>query len=334
MSNLQRTTIIAEVGVNHDGSVERALELVDAASDAGADIVKFQTFDPVELVQRDAPKAQYQESRDWEEESQFEMLTRLTLSDEELERVADHCKIRQIEFLSTAFGTRELQRLVELGIQRIKIPSGEITNKRFLQFAGSLSLPVILSTGMSSMEEVDDACAVLHQAEVSDLTVLHCTSAYPAPFEDLNLRCLGTYQSRLGVKVGYSDHSQGVEASIAAVAMGSSMIEKHITLDVNAAGPDHLASTEPDEFRRMVQMIRNIEIALGSDEKFVTPSERDVRAVARRSLVAQVDIEAGTIVEEWMLRSIRPGSGVSPMRIDDVVGVKAPRAWRAGELID
>ena len=184
------------------------------------------------------------------------------------------------------------------------------------------------------MEEVEDACSVLIQADVSDLTVLHCTSAYPAPLEDLNLRCLGTFNSRLGVKVGYSDHSRGIEVAVAAVALGSCVIEKHITLDVNAPGPDHSASTEPYDFRRMVDMIRNIEIALGSDEKSVTPSERDVRSVARRSLVAEVDIEAGTIVEEWMVRSIRPGSGISPMKIDDFVGARAPKAWRAGDLLD
>ena len=256
MSSKQHTTIIAEVGVNHDGLIDKAIALVDAAAFAGADVVKFQTFDPVELVQRDAPKARYQQSADRVEESQFEMLTRLTLSDDELERVAQHCEFRRIEFLSTAFGVVELQRLVELGIKRVKIPSGEITNKRFLQFVGALRLPVLLSTGMSSMEEVEDACSVLIQADVSDLTVLHCTSAYPAPLEDLNLRCLGTFNSRLGVKVGYSDHSRGIEVAVAAVALGSCVIEKHITLDVNAPGPDHSASTEPDDFRRMVDMIQ------------------------------------------------------------------------------
>lgn len=327
--------MIAEVGVNHNGSLATALALVDAAVTSGADIVKFQTFDPAEIASTGAPMAEYQRNSASGAASQRGMLEGLVLSHADLVAVRDHCVATGIEFLSTAFDTKSLDVLVDLGIRRIKVPSGEITHRRLLESVAARGLPVILSTGMSEMWEISDAVKVLRSQglPLEKIIVLHCTSAYPAPYCDLNLRALSTIAEQLGVRIGYSDHSLGPEAAVAAVALGARVIEKHITLDRLAAGPDHSASMEPADFSDMVRMIRSVEIALGDGGKRMMPSEENVRSVARRSLTAAIHIEEGALITEEMICATRPGVGMSPMAIDRLIGHPAIRSFKAGEAI-
>jgi N,N'-diacetyllegionaminate synthase len=328
--------VIAEAGVNHNGDLATALRLVDAAADAGADVVKFQTFNADRLVTRTARKAAYQEQTTGSDESQHDMLSRLELDEAMHRTIADRCEVRGIEFASTAFDCESVDLLAELGVRRFKIPSGEITNLPYLRHVARYGRPIILSTGMSSLAEIDDALAVLEQAGTARrlITALHCTTAYPAPPEDVNLRAMLTIRDRCGVAVGYSDHTTGIEVSMAAVALGAEVVEKHLTLDREMAGPDHLASLVPGEFNALVKGIRTIELSLGTAAKGLASSEIANRDVARRSLVARRAIQAGEVFSEHNLTAKRPGTGISPMRYDDVIGRTASRSFEADELIE
>jgi N,N'-diacetyllegionaminate synthase len=332
----EQVLIIAEAGVNHNGSLKIAKQLVDVAADSGVDVVKFQTFDSQELVTQWSPTASYQKSSQSPGTSQLEMLDALQLSRNEFISLAKYSNKKNIEFLSTAFDKKNMDFLMTLGIKRLKIPSGELTNLEFLQHIGSKGLPVILSTGMSDLEEVKTAVVTLLEAGLSKerLTILHCTSAYPAPIKDINLRAMNTLSLELKLPVGYSDHTLGTEISVAAVSMGASVIEKHFTLSRHMLGPDHAASMEPSELNQLVSQIRNIEIALGNGVKRCMPSELEVRAVARRSLVAARRIEKGEKFSKEMLVSKRPGTGMSPMDLPNIIGRVAERDFLRDELIE
>ena len=284
----QRTLIIAEAGVNHNGDIELAKQLIDVAADAGADLVKFQTFNANRLVTHTAKKADYQTKNTDGNESQHEMLRRLELTPEMHNKLIAHCALRNIGFLSTGFDIESVGLLVSLGQNLFKIPSGEITNLPFLRHIGRLGKPVILSTGMATLGDIEAAIEVLEEAGTarSNLTVLHCTTEYPTPMAEVNLRAMQSIHKAFGVAVGYSDHTSGIEVAIAAVALGATVIEKHFTLDRNLPGPDHKASLEPAELKAMVTAIRNIEIALGDGIKRLTPGEANNKPVARKSLVA------------------------------------------------
>lgn len=331
-----RTLIIAEAGVNHNGDPELARQLVDVAADAGADIVKFQTFKAERLVTAAAAKAQYQARSTDAQETQFEMLSRLELSHAMHLELMARCAQRSIQFLSTGFDIPSLDMLAELGMGCVKVPSGEITNLPYLRHIGRYRLPVILSTGMSELHEVAAAMEVLVQAGTarSDITVLHCSTEYPTPMTDVNLRAMLTMGRELGVPVGYSDHTAGIEVAIAAVALGATVIEKHFTLSRQLPGPDHKASLEPDELRAMVTAIRNIEQALGDGIKRPCPSEIKNMPVARKSIVAARAIQAGEVFSADNLAVKRPGNGMSPMLWDRVVGQRAQRAYAPDELIE
>ena len=331
-----KTLIIAEAGVNHNGDLNLARRLIDVAADAGADRVKFQTFSADRLVTVSADKAPYQARATGSEESQHAMLRRLELSRAMHVELIGHCKARGIEFFSTGFDPASVDLLAELGASSFKIPSGEITNLPYLRHVGRYGKPVILSTGMSSLGEIEAALAVLEQSGTprSRITVLHCTTEYPAPMAEVNLRAMLTIRDAFGVAVGYSDHTPGIEVAIAAVALGAAVIEKHFTLDRTLPGPDHKASLEPAELEAMVRGIRNIEQALGSPIKRATDSEARNKPVARKSLVAARAIRAGEVLTEDNLAVKRPGSGVSPMCWDQVLGRKACRDFAADELIE
>lgn len=333
------TLIIAEAGVNHNGEIALAKKLVDAAADAGADFVKFQTFSADRQVTRTARKADYQQraaEKDASDESQHAMLRRLELTLPMHEELIAHCAERGIGFLSTGFDIESVDLLLRLGLNRFKIPSGEITNLPYLRHIGAFGKPVILSTGMATLGEVEAAIDVLEAAGTAraNITVLHCTTEYPTPMDEVNLRAMQTMHAAFGVAVGYSDHTLGIEVAIAAVAMGACMIEKHLTLDRLLPGPDHKASLEAQELAAMVSSIRNVEIALGDGIKRLTPSEAGNKAVARKSLVAACAIRAGELFTAANLVAKRPGSGVSPMRWDEVIGRRAPRDFAPDELIE
>ncbi|MGD9787021.1 MAG: N-acetylneuraminate synthase [Sulfuricellaceae bacterium] len=336
MKEKQRTYIIAEAGVNHNGDIDLAYRLVDAAVEAGADAVKFQTFSSKEVASRFASKAEYQTKATGNAESQLEMLARLELSPEAHRSLVEYCKKRGITFLSTPFDSSSLDLLLGLEIPMLKIPSGEITNLPFLRRLGASGKPIILSTGMATLGEVETALTILEEAGANrqDITILHCNTEYPTPFEDVNLRAMDTLRLALDVSVGYSDHTPGIEVAIAAVARGASVIEKHFTLSRSMPGPDHKASLEPDELKNMVHAIRHVEMALGSTRKSPSPSEKGNIPIARRSLVAARDIEKGELFSPENLTAKRPGTGVSPMRWDDVMGKAAPRRFSADELIE
>ena len=327
--------IIAEAGVNHNGNIDIAKELVDSAKDCGADVIKFQLFKAKELVIPNTKKAIYQEEYSKSEETQLEMLNRLELTFKEQKELKNYCHQKKIEFLSSGFDLDSLYLLEGLGIKRYKIPSGEITNLPYLRFVGAQRKPIILSTGMSNIEEIRNALYELEKSgtNLNDITVLHCTTEYPAPLRDVNLRAMKTIKERLNVKVGYSDHTLGIEVSIAAVAMGATIIEKHLTLDRNLIGPDHKASLEPDQFRSMVQSIRNISEALGSHEKKITNSELKNLIVVRKSLVAKKDIKKGELFSGKNLCTKRPGSGISPMKWDEIIGTPSSKDFKANDLI-
>lgn len=328
--------IIAEAGVNHNGDLELAKRLIDVAAVAGADLVKFQTFNADRLSTRTAKKADYQTLTTDSKESQHKMLRRLELTAEMHKELIAHCAVRNIRFFSTGFDIESVDLLVSLGQNQFKIPSGEITNLPYLRHIGRLGKAVILSTGMSTLGEIEAAIDVLVQsgAPRAKLTVLHCTTEYPTSMSEVNLRAMQSIQAAFGVAVGYSDHTPGIEVAIAAVAMGATVIEKHFTLDRNLPGPDHQASLEPAELSAMVTAIRNIEVALGDGIKRLTPSEARNKPVARKSLVASRVIKAGEEFTAENLTTKRPGTGISPMRWDEFLGKRAMRDFSADELID
>lgn len=331
-----RTLIIAEAGVNHNGDIEMAKQLVASAAAAGADLVKFQSFVASKIISADAPKADYQKQTTGTGESQYEMVRKLELSRRDHEVLIAECQRHNIGFFSTAFDAESFDMLVELGLDRIKVPSGELTNLPLLRYMTGLGKPVILSTGMASMGDIEAALEVVElNGTPRDLvTVLHCTTEYPAPMDEVNLRAMVSIKHAFGVNVGYSDHTRGIEIPLAAVALGATVIEKHFTLDRNLPGPDHQASLEPHELKAMVDGIRNIERALGDGIKRASQSEIKNRAIARKSLVASRPIRAGEVFSADNLTAKRPGTGISPMRWDDVIGRQARRDFAQDELVE
>ena len=319
--------IIAEAGVNHNGSVGNALRLVDAAAEAGADYVKFQTFKADRLVTTEARKASYAQRNTGKDDGQMDMLRSLELDESAHRRIIERCIKSDIHFLSTGFDEESLEMLVAMNVDRIKIPSGELTNLSYLRKVASFRLPVILSTGMASLEEVREAKMALEESGLNpdEITLLHCTTEYPAPFHEVNLRAMLTLEQELGVPVGYSDHTLGIEIPIAAAALGATVIEKHFTLDRNMEGPDHKASLEPDELKSMVSAIRNIERALGNGIKQPQESEVANIAVARKSIHMSRECSAGEALNADMLVMLRPGDGISPMNVDLLLGKRIKR---------
>ena len=333
---MSKVFIIAEAGVNHNGSVELAKKLIDVAVEAGVDAVKFQTFKAEKLVSKNAQKATYQkENMSDSDDSQFNMLKKLELDIDTHNELIEYCNSKNIMFLSTPFDHDSIDILNDLQLPIFKIPSGEITNLPYLRHIGSLKKEVILSTGMADIGEIEDALDVLVKAGTlkENITVLHANTMYPTPIEDVNLKAMMTIGNTFDVAFGYSDHTLGIEVDIAAVALGASVIEKHFTLDKTMEGPDHKASLDPNELKAMVQSIRNIELALGSSVKKPSKSEMPNREVARKSIVANVDIKKGDILTEENLAIKRPGNGISPMRWDEVVGSIASQDYKVDELI-
>lgn len=331
-----RTLIIAEAGVNHNGDLDIAKRLIDAATDAGADLVKFQTFSADRLLTAAAPKAEYQTQTTDASESQHAMIRKLELTRPMHMALIAHCHERGIGFLSTGFDIESLDLLAELGVRLFKIPSGEITNLPYLRHVGGFGKPVILSTGMATLGEIEAALDILQAAGAQRdcITVLHCNTEYPTPLRDVNLRAMLTIRDAFGVAIGYSDHTPGIEVSIAAVALGATVIEKHLTLDHNLSGPDHKTSLEAQEFGAMVRAIRNIELALGDGIKRPSSSEAKNKPIARKSLVAIQPISAGEAFTPHNITAKRPGSGLSPMRWDEVIGRRASRDFAPDDLID
>ena len=332
---LSKVFIIAEAGVNHNGSTELAKKLIDVAVHSGADAIKFQTFKAENLVSKKAQKAEYQKQTTDSKESQFEMIKKLELDVDTHQALMAYCAEKNILFLSTPFDHDSINLLNKLELDIFKIPSGEITNSPYLKQIGALNKQVILSTGMANLGEIEAALAVLVSAgtQRKRITVLHANTMYPTPMEDVNLKAMQTIGQAFDIAYGYSDHTLGIEVDIAAVAMGASVIEKHFTLDKTMEGPDHKASLEPDELKAMVKAIRNIELALGSRVKQVSNSERPNMAVARKSLIAKIDIKQGEQFTENNLTIKRPGTGISPMRWDEVIGKTAQKNYKADELI-
>ncbi len=330
---MDRTLIIAEAGVNHNGSLEMAKKLVDVAFECGADVVKFQTAKLDSLVSKTAHMADYQKKNIGVEESQKNMLKKLLLDFQDFIELNEYCKKVGIMFLSTPFDIESVHFLNE--IQDIwKIPSGEITNYPYLVEIARTGKKVILSTGMAEMNEIQAALDVLRKNGTSDITLLHCTTEYPAPFEDVNLNVMQTFKVTFNLPVGYSDHTQGIEVDFAAVALGANIIEKHFTLDRNLPGPDHKASLEPHELKTMVDGIRKIELALGSDKKKPSKAEMKNREVARKSIVAKTRIKSGELLTERNITTKRPGTGISPMKWNEVLGTRAKRDFDEDELIE
>lgn len=334
---MNHTIIIAEAGVNHNGSLDMAKQLVDKAVDAGVDYIKFQTFKASKLVTRSAKQAEYQQKNIGKEgDSQYQMLKKLELSPEDHEVLIAYCQERGINFFSTAFDFDSIEYLHSLNLGLWKVPSGEVTNYPFLKRIAAYNEKTILSTGMCDMQDVRNAVEALYKNGLSkeNLILLHCNTEYPTPFEDVNLKAMDALKKEFGVEVGYSDHTKGIEVPIAAVALGATVIEKHFTLDRTLPGPDHKASLEPDELKAMVSAIRNIEKAVGGDgTKHVSESERKNIAIARKSIVAACDIKAGETFTEENLTVKRPGSGISPMRWEEVLGQKATKDFSEDELI-
>ena len=332
-----KTIIIAEVGVNHNGKVDLAEQLIRAAAKAGADIVKFQTFSASDLVLKSTSKANYQLKNSDEKESQFKMLEKLELNEEEHHQLIKHCKKRNIKFLSTGFDLKSLEFLSSLNLPFYKIPSGEITNLPYLRFVAKTNKPIIMSTGMSYLSEVKFALEDLlnHGAKKEDITILHCNTAYPTKKSDVNLNAMLTIKDKLKVNVGYSDHTLGFEVPIAAVSLGAKIIEKHITLDRSLKGPDHAASMEPKEFEEMVKLIRNVEIALGSYKKIPSQSEKEnINLARRKSIVANSIIAKGDIYTNLNLTTKRPGTGISPVYWDSLIGKKSKKNYKKNQQIE
>ncbi len=332
---MKKVFIIAEAGVNHNGSVKLAKKLVDVASEAGVDAVKFQTFKTENLVSKNAQKAAYQKETTDKTESQFDMIKKLELDIDTHHELIAYCKTKNIMFLSTPFDHDSIDMLNDLGLHIFKIPSGEITNLPYLRHIGSLNKEVILSTGMADIGEIEDALDVVIEAGTAkkNITVLHANTMYPTPMQDVNLHAMVTIGNTFDIAYGYSDHTLGIEVDVAAVAMGASVIEKHFTLDKTMEGPDHKASLEPDELIAMVKAIRNIELALGSSVKKPSPSEKPNMVIARKSIVANRSIKQGELLSEENLAIKRPGSGINPMRWNEVVGTSASKDYQEDELI-
>lgn len=331
---MEKVYIIAEAGDNHNGDFNTALKLVDVAKRAGADCVKFQTFVTEEIISKYAEIAEYQKKNTGKEESQFEMVKRLELSFDEFRKIKEYCDRVGIQFLSTPFDLKSVDFLNELGVPFFKIPSGEITNYPYLIKIAHTGKPVVMSTGMCEPDEILAAINVLEKNGSGEITLLHCNTEYPTPLKDVNLYAMRTMKKMFGKKVGYSDHTKGIEVPVAAVALGACVIEKHFTLDKNMPGPDHKASLEPDELGRMVKNIRNIEIALGDGVKRVSESERKNIAIARKSIVARRNIQEGEILTEENLAVKRPGTGINPMQWMEVLGTRAVRDFKEDELIE
>lgn len=326
--------IIAEAGVNHNGSMELARKMVEKAKWAGADCIKFQTFISKNLVSHNAKKAEYQKQNTGNDDSQLQMLQKLELSFENFRELKDYCQEVGIDFLSTPFDFESLDFLNELGVPFWKIPSGEVTNYPYLVRIAKTKRPVVMSTGMCDLEEIEAAIEVLKDNGTEDLQLLHCNTEYPTPFEDVNLYAMKNMEEHFGYKTGYSDHTKGIEVPIAAAASGACIVEKHFTLDKTMDGPDHVASLDPIELKEMVSAIRNIEQALGAKEKIVTPSEKKNREIARKSIVAGRAILKGEKFTEENLTVKRPGNGISPMRWNEVLGKEAIKDFNEDELIE
>ena len=328
--------IIAEAGVNHNGSLDLARQLIDVAADAGVDAVKFQTFIAENLVTKNAKKSEYQKETTGSVETQFDMLKKLELSVDMHKELIAYCQVKNIIFLSSPFDYDGINLLSELGMQIFKVPSGEITNLPYLRHVGSLEKKVVLSTGMSSLVEVEDALMVLIEAgtKKENITILHANTMYPTPMKDVNLNAMLTIQNKFDIAVGYSDHTLGIEVDIAAVAMGASIIEKHFTLDKTMEGPDHKASIEPNELKKMVFSIRNIEKALGSYEKKPSPSEIVNISNSRKSIIASQSVNKGELLSEKNIITLRPGGGISPMRWNEVINTIAVKDFQKDDLIE
>lgn len=329
-----KTFIIAEAGVNHNGSMETAKKLIDAAKKAGASAVKFQTFISENLVSKIAKKAEYQEKQTGSSESQLDMIKKLELSFNDFKELKAYCDKTDIMFLSTPFDIESIDFLAGLNIPIWKIPSGEITNLPYLEHIASYKKPVILSTGMSTMEEIQAAIEVLNNGGTKDITLLHCTTEYPAILSDINLKAMETMRRKFNLPVGYSDHTEGIEVAVAACALGAAIIEKHFTLDKNMEGPDHKASLEPNELAALVSAVENVNTALGDGDKHPFKMEIKNAAVARKSIVAKADISKGEILTENNITVKRPGTGISPMEWHRIIGTRAIRDFAEDELIE
>ncbi len=331
---MEHVCIIAEAGVNHNGSFDLAKKMVEAAKEAGVDYIKFQTFVPEKLVSKSAEKAEYQKETTGAEESQLQMLQKLTLTNENFIELKNYCTEIGIGFLSTPFDLESVAFLEKFHMDFWKIPSGEVTNLPYLEAIAKTKRKVIMSTGMCNINEIKEAVAVLDKYGVPEIVLLHCNTQYPTPYEHVNLRALETLKSLTGKKVGYSDHTQGIEIPTAAAAMGACVIEKHFTLDKTMEGPDHKASLEPQELRQMVLAIRNVEAALGTGLKEPSPSETANRTIVRKSIVAGRAIKKGEMLSENNLTAKRPGNGISPMKWHEVTGTRAIRDFLEDELIE
>jgi N,N'-diacetyllegionaminate synthase len=332
---MKKVFIIAEAGVNHNGSLEIAKKLIDVACEAKADAIKFQTFKTENLVSKSASKAQYQKETTDANESQFDMIKKLELDIDTHKKLIQYCEQKNIMFLSTPFDLDSIKLLDSLGLDIFKIPSGEITNLPYLRAIGKLKKKVVLSTGMANMDEIKDALNILTQAgtKKENITVLHANTQYPTPMEDVNLKAMQSIGKEFDISYGYSDHTLGIEVDIAAVAMGASVIEKHFTLDKMMKGPDHKASLEPQELISMIKSIRNIELALGSNNKIPSPSETPNINIVRKSIVAAKDIKKGEIFSNENLAIKRPANGISPMKWDEIIGTVAQKNYKEDETI-
>jgi N,N'-diacetyllegionaminate synthase len=330
---MSKVYIIAEAGVNHNGDYNLAKKMVWEAKQAGADAIKFQTFISKKLVSSFAPKADYQKKTTDKEETQLKMLEKLELSNESFLKLQEYAKELEIDFVSTPFDEESIDFLITLQMPFWKIPSGEITNKPYLIKIAQTGIPIILSTGMSTLTEIEEALSLFKDYKQEDITLLHCTTEYPTPYEDVNLNAMLTMKEMFSIKAGYSDHTQGIEIAVAAVALGACVIEKHFTLDKNMQGPDHEASLEPMELKEMVCAIRHIEKALGSGNKIPASSEQKNITIARKSIVAKEKIKKGDIFTEFNLTTKRPGDGISPMKWFQILGKTAQRDYIADERI-
>lgn len=334
---MKKVTIIAEAGVNHNGDINLAKKLIDVAVDAGVDYVKFQTFKSESLVSKTAKKASYQvENTKDANENQLQMLKKLELTDKQHLELISYCQKKKISFFSTAFDLESLDYLNSLGLTLVKIPSGEITNLPYLKKAATLFSEVIISTGMSNMDDIKNALKVFVDAGISkdNISILHCNTEYPTPMKDVNLLAMKTIQTELDIEIGYSDHTLGIEVPIAAVALGAKVIEKHFTLDRSLPGPDHAASLEPNELKEMVKTIRNIELAIsGNAQKEPSESEKKNVEIARKSIVAKTSITKGEVFSELNITTKRPGNGISPMAWNEVIGKVAIKDFNEDDLI-
>ncbi|MER2173184.1 MAG: N-acetylneuraminate synthase [Carnobacterium sp.] len=331
---MNKVFIIAEAGVNHNGSIELAKKLIEKGAEAGVDAVKFQSFKASKLVTVNAEKAEYQKANTGNnDENQYDMIKKLELDYDKHQELMDYATSKGVMFLSSAFDLESIDLLVDLDLSVFKIPSGEITNLPYLRKTAQTKKPIILSTGMATLGEIEAALEVLKDNGTTDVTILHCNTEYPTPMSDVNLTAMNTMKDAFKVKVGYSDHTLGIEIPIAAVALGAVMIEKHFTLDKTMEGPDHKASLEPDELKQMVKSIRNIEQSLGTGVKTPTESERKNKQIARKSIVAKTPIKMGEVFSEENLDVKRPGTGISPMLWDEMIGSKSTKDYQTDELI-